>query len=76
MESTKSKDSRDERPIEIYCPICGYITPINITDESLESLPREKKLAKLKALQRSDHPFYTCGGCSDPEGSTGILEVR
>ena len=69
-------EERDEKPVEVYCPICGFTTPINEVDEKYTALTREEKVSYVKMLQKSDHPVFTCSRCDNPEQSTDIMEVR
>ncbi len=69
-------DDRDNRPVEIFCPICGYTTAVKEADYDLEGLGRDEKIQKIKELQGSDHPVVVCKGCDDPEESARIMEVR
>ena len=66
----------NEKPIEVFCPICGFNSPFNEIDEELKSLPREEKLQALNQRQKEGEPVFTCSGCDDPEGSAKIIEFR
>jgi hypothetical protein len=65
-----------DKPIEVYCPICGFREDINSDDDRLRGLSREKKIAKIRELQGSAAPFFTCDGCRDGVESAKILEIR
>jgi uncharacterized Zn finger protein (UPF0148 family) len=67
---------RDDTPVEIYCPICGYTTAVKETDHHLEGLSRQEKIEAIKALQESDQPIVVCKGCDDPKQTARIMEVR
>lgn len=66
----------ERRPIEVYCPICGFHEAVNCEDERLAGLSRDAKIERIRELQESDHPFFTCDGCGDPTGSARVLEIR
>ena len=66
----------DERPVEIFCPICGYSTTVKETDHGLEGLSHEEKVEAVKKLQQSGEPIVVCSGCDDPEQTARIMEVR
>ena len=70
------KQAENDKPIEIYCPICGYASYINVPDASLDGLSRDEKMAKIREMQRGDHPAYTCDGCDSPDQTAGIMEIR
>ena len=65
-----------DKPIEIFCPICGYATPVNEDNPELEGLSREEKVIKIRKLQKGEKPVFTCSGCDNPEASADIMEVR
>ena len=71
-----SSHDNDERPVEVFCPVCGYTSPINDPDKTLESLPRDEKLRRIRLMQEGENPPFTCSGCDDPEGSVRVLEIR
>ena len=64
-----------EKPIEVYCPICGFHEALN-EDENLVGLSRSDKVKKIQTLQASNDPYFTCAGCEDPKESAKILEIR
>lgn len=66
----------DEKPVEIYCPICGFTTPVKQVDDQYTAMNRDEKISYIKMLQRSDHPVFTCSKCDNPEQSADIMEVR
>jgi len=70
------KESREDKPVEVFCPICGYTSYVKHVDEQFDTLPREEKVKYVKALQLSEHPVFTCGKCDIPEQTARIMEVR
>ena len=64
-----------EKPIEVYCPICGFREAIN-EDEKLAGLSRSDKIKQIRTLQTSKDPYFTCAGCENPKESAKILEIR
>ena len=66
----------EKKPIEIYCPICGFTSPLSDPDSSWAGLSREEKIERMKALQESDTPIFLCKGCVNPADSAKILEIR
>ena len=69
-------EKRDDSPVEIFCPICGYTTVVKEADRGLEGLSRDEKIQAVKKLQQSDHPIVECSGCDDPKQTAHIMEVR
>ena len=65
-----------DKPIEIHCPICGFSTYINDPDKSFDGLSRDEKITKIKSMQKSDQPVFTCDGCDRPDQTAGIMEVK
>jgi hypothetical protein len=72
----RDNEEREDKPVEIFCPICGFTTPVNQVDEKYATLTREEKVSYVKMLQKSDHPVFTCGKCDNPGQSADIMEVR
>ncbi|MBN1686156.1 MAG: hypothetical protein JW852_05850 [Spirochaetales bacterium] len=70
------EDNKANRPVEIFCPICGYKVLINEVDEDYAGLPREKKVDYVRTLQKSGHPMFTCTRCENPEQTARFMEVR
>jgi hypothetical protein len=66
----------NDKPVEIFCPICGYTTLVKEADHGLEGLSREEKIKAIQKLQESDHPIVICKGCDDPGQTAKIMEVR
>ena len=66
----------EEKPIEVYCPICGYTTLINVPENSLSGLSRDDKVSRLREIQHGPSPFYTCSGCKTAKDAAAILEIR
>jgi hypothetical protein len=62
--------------VEIFCPICGFTTPVGQVDDTYKTLSREEKVSYVEKLQKSDHPVYLCSNCDNPEQSADIMEVR
>ena len=69
-------DKNDQKPVEIFCPICGFTTTVKETDHGLEGLSHDEKVEAVKKLQQSEHPIVVCKGCDDPEQTAKIMEVR
>ena len=69
-------NERDDTPVEIFCPICGYATAVKETDHDFEGLTRSEKIEAIKALQESDQPIVVCKGCDDLKQTARIMEVR
>ena len=70
------KNEKDDKPVEIFCPICGYTTYVNQLDEKYAGLARDEKIQYVKTLQHGDHPVFLCSKCDNPEQTPGIMEVR
>ncbi len=66
----------ESKPIEVYCPICGFKETLNADDARLAGLSREEKIARIREFQASDEPFFTCDGCDSEKESAKILEIR
>jgi hypothetical protein len=64
------------KPIEVYCPICGFNEAINSDDARLKGKSRDEKIVEIRALQDSDAPFFTCDKCDSPAESAKIIEIR
>ncbi len=69
-------EKREDKPVEIFCPICGFTTPVNEVDDKYSTLTRKEKVNYVAMLQKSDHPVFTCSRCDNPEQTAGIMEVR
>jgi hypothetical protein len=69
-------DNREEKPVEIFCPICGYKSFIGKVDEKFAVMPRDEKVEYVKTLQLSGNPVFICSKCDNPEQSARIMEVR
>ena len=69
-------NNKNAKPIEVYCPICGFHEAINSDDSRLKGASRSEKIAEIRALQSSENPYFTCDRCDDPTGSADILEFR
>ena len=69
-------DNKENKPVEIFCPICGFTSYINQVDEQFEDMTRDKKVEYVKTLQKSEHPVFMCTRCENPEQTPGIMEVR
>ena len=67
---------REDNPIEIFCPICGFTTPVNDVGEKYKAMTREERIDYVRMMQHSDHPLFTCDRCDNPEQSAEIMEVR
>ena len=66
----------ENKPIEVYCPICGFNESINSDDVRLKGKSREEKLVEIRELQNSETPFFTCDKCDSPAQSAKIIEIR
>ena len=66
----------EQKPIEVYCPICGFSESINDPIPSLEELSREERVAHLRMIQKGDNPLFFCKGCVNCEDTSRILEIR
>ena len=71
-----SENESDQRPVEVFCPICGYTSAINDPDDAFATMTREEKLRRIRAIQQSGRPVYTCSGCEDPQQSAQFLEIK
>lgn len=69
-------DSNEAKPVEVFCPICGYSTTVKETDHGLEGLSREEKVEAVKKIQQGEEPIVVCNGCDDPDQTAKIMEVR
>ena len=67
--------SDESKPIEVYCPICGFHESLNADDNRLAGLTRKEKIARIREIQASDQPFFTCDGCGNEKESAKILEI-
>lgn len=65
-----------EKPIEIFCPICGFKTYVNNSDETIADLSRAEKIKHIQKLQKSERPFFLCNGCENPKATSEVLEIR
>ena len=65
-----------EKPVEIFCPICGFTSLVKEVDDEYAVLPRDEKVAYIQKLQESGRPFFLCTRCDNPEQSAKIMEVR
>ena len=68
--------AEEKKPIEVFCPICGFQEAINSDDSRLSGKSREEKIAAIRALQESEEPFFTCDKCDSPAESAKIIEIR
>ena len=66
----------NNKPVEVFCPICGFATPVKDADHGLNGMSREDKIDAVKKLQQSDTPIVVCKGCDDPAETAKIMEVR
>ncbi len=66
----------DEKPVEVFCPICGYHAALNDPEESMSKLTRAEKVEKIREMQKGDHPYVMCRNCRNPQDSVRILEIR
>ena len=69
-------EHNEDRPVEIFCPICGFTTPVARVDDAYTGLSREEKVRYVRKLQKSDHPVFVCSNCDNPQQTPGIMEVR
>lgn len=70
------QDQKNDKPVEIYCPICGFSTLVKETEHNLTGLSRDERVRRVKELQAGDTPIFMCDGCDNPEQSAGIMEVK
>jgi hypothetical protein len=71
-----NSNRHEDNPIEVHCPICGFHEALNTDDERLTGLSREEKIERIRELQASADPFFTCDGCDSPKESAKILEIQ
>ena len=77
MQEHISRSKRmEDKPVEVYCPICGFSEPINDPIPALEDLTREERVAHLRMIQNSENPLFLCKGCENCEDTARILEIR
>lgn len=72
----RSYENQEEKPVEVFCPICGYKSFIRKVDEKFAVMPRDEKVEYVKTLQMSGNPVFVCSKCDNPEQSAKIMEVR
>jgi hypothetical protein len=65
-----------DKPVEIFCPICGFTAPVKDDAPEFAGLSRAERVEKIKIIQKSDHPLVECDGCDNAEASAEIMEVR
>lgn len=68
--------ANEQKPIQVYCPICGFEEALNTDDPRLAGLDRAGKIIRIRELQASNQPFFTCDRCDNPASSAEILEIR
>ncbi len=65
----------NDRPIELFCPDCGYELSIVEANPGRYGKSREETVNVMRIFQATDHPWI-CIKCKNDNNKSVPLEVR